>query len=63
MKSRARRSVCLCTQSGGGASNRLLMQQLQSCDWGRRTVRYVRLALKVVRQNDGDFLEVILLDN
>jgi len=39
------------------------MQQLQSCDWGRRTVRYVRLALKVVRQNDGDFLEVILLDN
>ena len=25
------------------------------CDWGRRPVRFVRLALKAVMQSDGDF--------
>jgi hypothetical protein len=62
-QSHARRSVCFCNQSGGGASIRLLTWQLQSCDWGRRTVRFVRLALRVVKQNDGDFVDVILLYN
>jgi hypothetical protein len=28
---------------------------------GRRAVRFVRLALKVVMQNDGDFVNIILL--
>jgi ribosomal 50S subunit-recycling heat shock protein len=27
----------------------------------RRSIRFVRLALKVVTQNDGDFVDVILL--
>jgi len=29
--------------------------------WGRRPVRFVRFAVKFVMQNDGDFVEVILL--
>jgi hypothetical protein len=33
----------------------------QSCNWSRRAVRFVRLAQKVVKQNDGDFVDVILL--
>jgi hypothetical protein len=28
---------------------------------GRKTIRFVKLALKVVMQNDGDFVDVILL--
>jgi len=60
-KSCARRSVCCCSQSGGGASIGLLTQQLQSCDWDRRGVRFVRLALKAVMQNYGDFVGIILL--
>jgi hypothetical protein len=40
-------------------SNREL--QLRSRDWGRRAVRLMRLALKVVMQNDWDFVDVILL--
>ena len=37
-----------------------LTQRLQSCDWGRRSVRFVRLA-SVVTHNDGDFVDAILL--
>jgi len=37
------------------------MWQLQTCDWGRRTLRFVGLRLKVVMQNDRDFVDVILL--
>jgi hypothetical protein len=44
----ARRSECFCSQSGVG-------------DWSKKTVRFVRFALKVTMQNDGDFVEVILL--
>ena len=40
-------------------SSAYLLQQ--SCDWSRRAVRFVRLAPKVVKQNDGDFVDVILL--
>jgi hypothetical protein len=34
---------------------------LLSRDWGRRTVRFVRLALKVVIYNDADFVELLQL--
>jgi hypothetical protein len=30
-------------------------------DWGRRTVSFVRQALKLVMQNDGDFVDVTLI--
>jgi hypothetical protein len=50
-KSYARISVCFCSQVGGGASIRLLTQQLQSCNWNVRAVMFVRLAQKVVMQN------------
>jgi hypothetical protein len=43
----ARRSVCFCCHSGGGASIVLLTQHLISRDCGRRALRCVRLALKV----------------
>jgi hypothetical protein len=36
-------------------------KQRQSCDLGRRPVRFVRLALKVVMQNDRDFINLILI--
>jgi hypothetical protein len=32
-----------------------------TCDSGTRSVRFVRLALKVVMQKNGDFVEVMLL--
>lgn len=57
----ARMSVCFCSQSVGGASILLLTHHLQSCDWSRSAVRFVRLALNVFMQNDGDFVYVILL--
>jgi len=57
----ARRSLCLCSWRGGGARDNLLTQQLQSCDWGKEAVRLVRFTLKVAMQNDGDFMDVILL--
>jgi len=38
-----------------------LMQQLQSCDWTRRTVSFVRLVLKVFMQNNGDFIDKTML--
>jgi len=60
-KSYARRSVCFCSQVGGGASIRLLTLQLQSCNWNVRAVMFVTLAQKVVVQNYGDFVDVILL--
>ena len=44
-----------------GSVVQMLTYQLQSCDSGNRTIKYARLALKGVRQNDGDFVEVILL--
>jgi len=46
---------------GGCASIRLLALWLKSHDLRRRTERSVRFALKVVMQNDGDFMEVMLL--
>jgi len=55
-KSCARRSVCFCSQSDGGASIGLLTLQLQSCDWGKMAARFVRLALKV----DMGFVGIIL---
>jgi hypothetical protein len=39
----------------------MLAYQLLSRDCGRMAVRFVRLALKVAMQNDGDFVGVILL--
>jgi hypothetical protein len=48
-------SVYFCSQSGGGASIRLLTYQLQSRNWGRR------VALNIVIQNDGEFVDLILL--
>jgi len=30
-------------------------------DWEGKTVRFVRLVLKIVMQNDEDFMDVILL--
>jgi hypothetical protein len=38
-----------------------LTQQLQLCGRARRIVRFVRLALKVFVQNNGDFIDKILL--
>jgi hypothetical protein len=55
----ARRSVRVSTKSGAGGSIGLVTQQLQSHDWGRKTVRIVKLVLKVVMQNDGDFVDLI----
>ena len=40
-------------------SSAYLLQQ--SCDWSRRAVRFVKLAPKVVKQNYGNFIDVILL--
>jgi hypothetical protein len=34
---------------------------MQSCDYARMTVKFVTIALKVVMPNDGDFVDVILL--
>jgi hypothetical protein len=53
--------MCFCRQSDGGASIRLLTWQLQSRDSSKRSVRFVRLALKVAMQNDRDFVNIILL--
>ena len=39
----ARRSVCFCSQNRKGLSIGLLTKELQSSDWGRRAVRFVRL--------------------
>jgi hypothetical protein len=55
------RSVCVCSQSGGFSSIGLLTSQLQSCDLGRRAVRFVSLALQIVMKNNRDLLDVILL--
>jgi hypothetical protein len=54
-------SVCFCNQSGGGSGIRVSPQKLLSRDLARKTVRSVRLALKVVMQNDRDFVNVTLL--
>jgi hypothetical protein len=35
--------------------------QLQSCDWGKRAVRFVRRALKTVVQNKRNFVDTVLL--
>jgi len=53
--------VCFCIQSGGGTSIHLLMQQLQSCDCCSRAITFVRFAMKLVMQNDRDFVDVTLL--
>jgi hypothetical protein len=39
----------------------LLTYELQSRDWGKKTVRFVGHALKFVMQNDRHFVDVILL--
>jgi len=39
----------------------VLTQQLQSREGARRTVRFVRLVLKVFVQNNGDFIDKIML--
>jgi len=57
----APRSVCFRSQSGGDVSVLLLTYQLLSCYWGRRMVNFVRLALTVVMQIVGNFLDVMLL--
>ena len=57
----ARRSVCFCNHNGGGASIRVISQQLQSCDRGRGIVMFVKLALKGVMQNGGDFVDVVAI--
>jgi len=49
------RSSCFCNRSVREVSIVLLTEQLLPRDWGRRSVRFVRLALKFVVQNDGDF--------
>ena len=54
-------SVDLSVPSGEGVSTRLLTYCLQSRDLGRRILRFLRLALKVVMQNDGDFVDVIIV--
>ena len=53
--------MCSCGRSGRGASIRLLTLLVPSYYWSRRTVRFVKLALKVGMQNDGDFVDVMLL--
>jgi len=58
--SRARRLVCFCNEGGQCACICLLTLQQHYCNSGR-TVRFVRLPLKVVMLNDGEFVEVILL--
>ena len=60
-KSYARRSLCLCNWEDGGASVNLLTQQLQSCDLGKGAVNFVRFTMKISMQNDGDFVDVIVL--
>jgi hypothetical protein len=58
LRSRTHRTARFCCHSGRGASILLLTWQLKSRDWCRRIVR---LAPKVVTQNKGDFVDVILL--
>jgi hypothetical protein len=62
VRSCARILVCFGSQSGGCASVSRL-KQMQSGDRGTRTVRFVRLALNVVMQNNGDLVDIILLYN
>ena len=56
-------SVGWCHKSGECATScaRTMSLLLQSRDLGRRAARFVRSALTVATQNDGDFVEVILL--
>lgn len=62
--SQARRAlevVCFLSRSDESISVLLLTSQPQSCECGRRSIRFVRLALKVFMQNDRNFAGVILL--
>lgn len=56
-------TVGWCHKSGERATScaRTMSLLLQSRDLGRRAARFVRSALTVATQNDGDFVEVILL--
>ena len=54
----ARRSVCVCAVR---AVEVPVLVCLRSRDCGRRALRLVRPALKFVMQNDGDFVDVLLL--
>ena len=56
-KSRARGSVCFCCQSGGGANIGLL----QSHDLSRGPTKRSETHMRAVTQNDGAFVDVILL--
>ena len=52
---------CFCTTDVAGAplaNIRLHTNQLQSGDCGRKAVSFVILVLKVVMQNDEDFVDV-----
>ena len=60
-KSCAHRSLRFCSHRAASASIRLLASWLQSCDWSRGISRFVKLTLKVVMQNDGNLVDVILL--
>jgi len=53
---RVRRAACIPSRSSWSA-----ICLLQSRDWSSRTARFVRLVLKVLMQNDGDFVDIILL--
>lgn len=44
-----------CNQSGGRSC-------LRKCDSGRRALRFTRLSLKMVTQNDMGFVEAILIN-
>ena len=57
----ARRSVCFCSQSGGGASIGLHNSCSSHVTEEGGLSGFLRLALKVDKQNDGDFVDVILL--
>jgi len=62
-KSCARRWGSFSCRNRGDVSIGLLTWQLQSWDWSSRAVRFVRHAPKVFMQNEGDFVDIILLNS
>jgi predicted small secreted protein len=59
---RVRVDQCDSAVSAVGVSVLVCLRSSCSHVTGRRAVRFVRLALKVVAQNDGDFVDVIQLN-
>jgi hypothetical protein len=54
--------VCtVCSQSGGSTGIGLFTYELLPRDRGGRSATFMRIALKVIMQNDGDLVEVIKL--